>query len=51
MNITFINNTSVFTIFCVTMICAEELEESLNGVPENIKFNSNDIFKILKRRT
>lgn len=31
------------------MISAEELEEYLNGVPENIKFNSNDIFKMLKR--
>ena len=33
------------------MISAEELEEYLDGVPENIEFNSNDIFKILKRRT
>ena len=32
------------------MISAEELEEYLDGVPENIKFNSNDIFKMLKRR-
>ena len=33
------------------MISAEELEEYLNGVPENINFNSNDISKMLKRRT
>ena len=32
------------------MISAEELEEYLDGVPENINFNSNDIFKMLKRR-
>ena len=33
------------------MISAEELEEYLDGVSENIKFNSNDISKMLKRRT
>jgi len=33
------------------MISAEELEEYLYEVPENINFNSNDFFKILKRRT
>ena len=33
------------------MISAEESEEYFDGVPENIKFNSNDIFKMLKRRT
>ena len=33
------------------MISAGELEENLYEVPENIDFNSNDIFKMLKRRT
>ena len=33
------------------MISVEELEEYLDGDPENINFNSNDIFKMLKRRT
>jgi len=27
------------------MISAEELEEYLDGVPENIKFNSNDFLR------
>jgi hypothetical protein len=50
MHITFINNTSVFATFYVTMISAEELKEYLYGVPKNMNFNSNDIFKMLKRR-
>ena len=33
------------------MISVEELEEYLDGDPENINSNSNDIFKMLKRRT
>ena len=30
------------------MISAEELKEYLYEVPENIEFNSNDVFKMLK---
>lgn len=33
------------------MISAEELKEYLYEVPKNIEFNSNDVFKMLKRRT